>query len=407
MRKIISFFEYLLAFCIIMECESIIIWSVEYGKNVKIILLGLVTFSIGIIFLINIKKIRINRNNLILIIVFYIFSIIFIINNFNNFIKAVLFLLILFNFGIYQISITPSNNYSLMGKIINITVVFAIVSIVFWIFGSMLQILEPNTTIVVTRNKIAQNIHGYYNLYYESQIENTFGFKFYRNCGIFYEAPKYALLLSIALMGEVFLNKKNINFKSIILIITIISTFSLTGIILVVLVLFFNFIISKSNSKIYNNMKLILIFSLIIIIFIGVEGLLNIKSTTNSYSDRLDDYVAGYKAWKLNPIIGNGYLNMDIIRENMSYFRKKNIGFSNSIFRVLAQGGIVLISIYIIPIILWIKKSIYKWDLRKVFFGIGFIFLFITTSFSYNYLTMYILSLFIWEPRFGKSKIIK
>ena len=126
----------------------------------------------------------------------------------------------------------------------------------FWILGSVLKVLETNVEIIVTRNKIIQNIKGYYHLYYESQMENTFGFNFYRNCGIFYEAPKYSLLLSIALMMEVFLVKRKVTFKAIMLIVTIISTFSLTGIVLVVFVVLSNFMISKSNLKIFSYIKM-------------------------------------------------------------------------------------------------------------------------------------------------------
>ena len=86
---------------------------------------------------------------------------------------------------------------------------------------------------------------------------------------------------------------------------------------------------------------------------------------------------------------------MDIIRENMSEFRTRNIGFSNSIFRVLAQGGILLFSMYAFPVILWIKRAVYSKDFGRIFFAIGFILLFVTTSFPYNYLMLYLLTVFI------------
>jgi len=399
MKKItlINFLEYLLAFCIVIECESMLTWSIEYGKFIKILILSLLLFSVGFLTIINIRWIKVEKSKWELFLIFIMFSVIFVIINFNNVTKSVLFLLVLFIFGLYRTSIDSINHNSLelMKKIINVVFVLAIISIVFWILGSVLKVLETNVEIIVTRNKIIQNIKGYYHLYYESQMENTFGFNFYRNCGIFYEAPKYSLLLSIALMMEVFLVKRKVTFKAIMLIVTIISTFSLTGIVLVVFVVLSNFMISKSNLKIFSYIKWVSIFSLILITLIIIGNLLNVKSTTNSYSDRLDDYIAGYKAWTVNPIFGNGYLNMDIIRENMSEFRTRNIGFSNSIFRVLAQGGILLFSMYAFPVILWIKRAVYSKDFGRIFFAIGFILLFVTTSFPYNYLMLYLLTVFI------------
>ena len=399
MKKItlINFLEYLLAFCIVIECESMFTCSIDYATSIKILTLSLLLFSVGFLTIINIRWIKVEKSKWELFLIFIMFSVIFVIINFNNVTKSVLFLLVLFIFGLYRTSIDSINHNSLelMKKIINVVFVLAIISIVFWILGSVLKVLETNVEIIVTRNKIIQNIKGYYHLYYESQMENTFGFNFYRNCGIFYEAPKYSLLLSIALMMEVFLVKRKVTFKAIMLIVTIISTFSLTGIVLVVFVVLSNFMISKSNLKIFSYIKWVSIFSLILITLIIIGNLLNVKSTTNSYSDRLDDYIAGYKAWIVNPIFGNGYLNMDIIRENMSEFRARNIGFSNSIFRVLAQGGILLFSMYAFPVILWIKRAVYSKDFGRIFFAIGFILLFVTTSFPYNYLMLYLLTVFI------------
>ena len=307
MKKItlINFLEYLLAFCIVIECESMLTWSIEYGKFIKILILSLLLFSVGFLTIINIRWIKVEKSKWELFLIFIMFSVIFVIINFNNVTKSVLFLLVLFIFGLYRTSIDSINHNSLelMKKIINVVFVLAIISIVFWILGSVLKVLETNVEIIVTRNKIIQNIKGYYHLYYESQMENTFGFNFYRNCGIFYEAPKYSLLLSIALMMEVFLVKRKVTFKAIMLIVTIISTFSLTGIVLVVFVVLSNFMISKSNLKIFSYIKWVSIFSLILITLIIIGNLLNVKSTTNSYSDRLDDYIAGYKAWTVNPIL--------------------------------------------------------------------------------------------------------
>lgn len=146
--------------------------------------------------------------------------------------------------------------------------------------------------------------------------------------------------------------------------------------------------------------KILMVICLIILVFtIGrfINNMLEIKSSTTSYSDRIDDYVAGYKAWMENPLIGNGYGNNEVIKKYMSSFRKNNIGFSNSIFRVLAQGGVYLFSLYIIPCFICLFRGIKQRNKIQCLLSFLFIFLFITTSFPYNYIAIYLVSIMLLE----------
>ena len=164
MKKItlINFLEYLLAFCIVIECESMLTWSIEYGKFIKILILSLLLFSVGFLTIINIRWIKVEKSKWELFLIFIMFSVIFVIINFNNVTKSVLFLLVLFIFGLYRTSIDSINHNSLelMKKIINVVFVLAIISIVFWILGSVLKVLEPKVDLIIARNKIMQHFKG-------------------------------------------------------------------------------------------------------------------------------------------------------------------------------------------------------------------------------------------------------
>ena len=81
------------------------------------------------------------------------------------------------------------------------------------------------------------------------------------------------------------------------------------------------------------------------------------------------------------------------LRISDSSFRLKDIGYSNSVFRVLAQGGIYLAFMYIVPMIKTIQEAITTQNRKKFGFLLIFLYYFITTSFPYNYICY--MSLFV------------
>ena len=75
------------------------------------------------------------------------------------------------------------------------------------------------------------------------------------------------------------------------------------------------------------------------------------KSTSNSWKTRLDDYIVGFNVWRKSPIWGYGFNRWSVVTTYMSSFRQNNLGFSNGIFIVLVEGGLLLASTYILPAI--------------------------------------------------------
>lgn len=397
-----SILEYVIALCIILECESIWKWQINNGNKFKIIIFFIFIFCIFTILVLKSRSkqlLKINKSFIrIYLIPLIIYLILLIFMNRSNFINVLMFSMVCTLMLIYQHCVIKDGEaYRLFRKISNIVIIIASTSLIFFLFSSIIKIITPNTSIIVERNGLAQEIKGYLNLYYYSQKEIAFGVDIYRNTAIFYEAPKYALILCISLFYEMFLRRNLNKLNIIILSITILTTFSITGIILMISLIIIKLTIKIEKGTRSKIMTIIMaIFFIITIIWVTIY-MLRVKKSTTSYSARIDDYMAGYKAWKERLIIGSGYGNNEVIRKYMSSFRKDNIGFSNSIFRVLAHGGVYLCSLYIIPYLVSLISGIRKRKKTNIILSCMFIFLFITVSFPYNYIAIYLISVMILE----------
>ena len=76
------------------------------------------------------------------------------------------------------------------------------------------------------------------------------------------------------------------------------------------------------------------------------------KSDSASASIRYDDYVAGFLAWKDHFIFGSGLSSgIRAIESYMDTTIRSNLGYSNSFFVILAQGGIILGVLYFYPVV--------------------------------------------------------
>lgn len=388
--KLKSFLEMLVAICIVLDCETIWKWMNHSGYVKAGIFLCLVFSLIILIFFIQ-KKVKV-KTTIFLIILIYLG--IFVIRNiFESFINATQFAIIILLFYLYFRE--KENIYNVLNKVSTLVTILAIISIFFFIFGSVLHILKPTNNLTIYVNNNPKIVDSYFGLHYEVQKENTFGIELYRNTGIFYEAPKYTLILSIILMYELFILKNKNKKRNIILSITILTTMSLTGIFGLILI-WLGYIFFKDSIKTYKGILIKAVFFIILLLFsyefIDVFAkTMAIKSDTASYSTRMDNYIAGFKAWMDNPIFGAGYLNMKTIISYYSSFRLNDIGYSNSLFRILAQGGIFLILMYIIPIIKFLVTGFKNKNPDVIYFGALFIYFFITTSFSYNFIMILLL----------------
>lgn len=284
---------------------------------------------------------------------------------------------------------------------VDIVTIIGIISLLFWILGSNLHLINTNKYILSTWssfNNWAQLVPSYFNIYFEPQQINGL----IRNSAIFPEAPMASLHFTVALSIE-WLLRKNDKFhiaKLVILIICIISTFSSTGYIAVILLVCYKILLSK-NAFISKIKPVIIV--VVIVGIIVIQNILSQKLVTESGSIRIDDYVAAYNAWKDNPIMGLGIASSKI-QNYMSLWRGYNLGFSNTIMDILAHGGIYVSLIYVLALIYSIKESFKYKNWNMLMFIIIVIYLLFTTLFTNTLLLFNVLALIIYGSNIKESR---
>lgn len=354
-EKFNMFLQYLLAFLIILESRSVFSRFYE-GTSEKIIILLLI-FTLILIFLLNFNF-KLKKRYLLFLVFYLVYAFLFLLINVNsskiNFIVTFLLLFPL-SFLIYCVY-GKGQIEDLFKSYVNIMMVISCVSLFFFIFGSLTNMISTNVTKIIDWGG-AHIINGYSYLHFNSQTTVIFGKTILRNTSIFVEGPMFALHLMFAMSLSLFFKDKMLNKYSIVFGLTILSTLSVTGFLIYLFLLFYKYTFyNKSKSKIMLLPIVFIVFTIIGTVFLGD------KQTTNSYNIRYDDYIAGFLAFEKYPIFGSGFLNNNIVIKYMSNYRLYNTGLSNSFIIVLVQGGLYLILFYLIPIFLNCKKLIFSRD---------------------------------------------
>ncbi|MCO5935982.1 hypothetical protein NAF17_10570 [Mucilaginibacter sp. RB4R14] len=226
---------------------------------------------------------RISEGLLVILIPFLILSLIQTILGYNkNILTSISLLLAFLTYGF--ISKVVGDKF--IHVYIKLVLIFSIVSLIFF----PLTYVEPFMAIISTkiapmfkslndnnndlaigeenRNIIIYNFKNYASLYN-------------RNSGPFWEPGMFAVFINVALFFNIVISKKLINIRNIILITTIVTTFSTTGYI----ALIFIFLV---YSIFYSNSKLSLLYVLAIVIASIYIANLDILKTKilNQYSDK-------------------------------------------------------------------------------------------------------------------------
>ena len=381
--KISSVIDVILMFFLIISTNSIYV-NIEdaYNFNNYITILILVSFVCKII-LFKISK-EIFNKILILLGGYYSIVILISIINFSKFtINNVLYYFINFPLLLVIILLLREQNklQTWLINFINITTLLAIISLFFWILVSNLNIIAP-TDYLINKWSDGGVAVSYYNIYFETQRIAIMDNVIIRNSGIFAEAPMWNLILSIALMIQTLFLGRN-NYKTFILVLTILSTVSTTGIYIIGLIIAYKIIFEVSGWKKY--ITLILVPILLLVLSFVWEN----KSETVSASIRFDDYKAGIQAWFDSVFFGSGFLNgLRVIESYMDTTIRGNLGYSNSLFIILAQGGIILFILYLLPMMLILVRRKYSYNTK--FFIVLFIVILSTTIFVDTYIFAFI-----------------
>lgn len=245
----------------------------------------------------------------------------------------------------------------------NVVVLVAGLSLFFWIFGTLLRIMPGRLQMKYYWDYQWRTCYSYFLLYFENPIQSTsiLGFRTIRNCGIFTEAPGFTAILAYALCYELWIARRKIfHPRSLILYAALLSSLSSKGLVFSIVIFMLDYLrsINNRNSRIVKFISIVAIIILVLTFFNGFIQIYKYKTTTASYSIRVDDFMAELKAWRTRPFIGYGYMNNADIRRFARF--STTYGLSMGITALLAYGGIMLFAFYVLGFILSFNSPLIK-----------------------------------------------
>ena len=406
-----SITEYILCLLLILSCGSIFDNMANINFYISEIFMVLL-FLYVLVFLL--PKFRKQKKTFLKYIVFFVFYVayqgiyIIIHKNMPNMIvytfKMVIIFLLLLAFYLFN---DKDKIMEMIKKISKIIIIISVISIFFFTLGSYLHAIKPTNKVEIEFGNNRRAINSYFDIYFEAQETNIFGDYRIRNCAIFVEAPMFTIGLLIAISYELFLSKrKNKKINVIVLFITILTTMSTTGIAvgcgLIGLKIIQEIFSKKRNYKGKNILKLLTIMFLIVL---GIVAFIVIKDKWNSPSFmlRIDDYLAGYKAWEDHKIFGNGYQNYEAVQSHMSERVFNNMGQSNSIANLFAEGGLWIGMVYTLPAIYLLIRNFKNNKYNNIIFILTIILIFCTIIFTYSIMIINFIA-YAWSRMLRKEK---
>ncbi|EKK21028.1 hypothetical protein [Fructilactobacillus florum] len=268
-------------------------------------------------------------------------------------------------FGGVSFSIYRAKN--ILRAIVRMTCLLALLSLFFWILA---EVNFPVDDYLFIDWGSKHNVFGFYGLHFLAQEPaGFFGLNLIRNTGLYAEAPMFSFVLSVSFVFNLFYLQKDISyrFRNGLLLVTIFTTVSTTGILIAFLAIFGKFI--GDHHKFYTNLskrlRFLIAFFGSFTLLIGLGGILINKLNTfqGSVSIRSDDIHAGFSAFSKSPFFGNGIGNLHLIKRLMASYRLipgGNNGFSIGILEVMVYGGILLLLFYLVPLFLAVLRKDYR-----------------------------------------------
>lgn len=395
-RLIYNMYEYILVFSLIIHSRSI--WSYDSKIRIYFTFINIILLAIGSIGAIGLKgrliKKRIYFFMASIFVLLFVLSFIYLLSlhNLDGTLRLFVACALLLMYCICCIN-TQDDFINVMKKLYIVIFIVVVISLVMWFFGSILHVISPSGTIYSDWNN--RTVNTYYGIYYEPQTAYGLltGNSIIRNCAFFTEAPMCSFVFSIGLLiYEYILKGKSLCVRAIFYI-GIFSTICSTGYIILLLLIALKIVVYKPRNKLQFFLKL---FSLVAssLLLVLVWTIFMNKLDTMSGNTRVDDFFAGYKAWRENPIFGNGIENLLCIQQYMSSFRLNDNGFSNSIMQILSDGGVALFILYLFSAFVEVKKLLIIKDYYALSFVLLFLLMFSITLVSYTNLTVFFFCLF-------------
>lgn len=385
---------YLIAMGIMINCRSVWLSNPSWTSRLNIgLYLILVCGSIGLL-LINFNKIRNIKRTILMSLFVFLYFFVYLIFNSINFKNNLLLLSSLIIF-LWIVQIKGKRLPLILEAYSNVMIIIAVTSIIMWLICSLFKLMAPSGYVPfnwTSTEGIYKFIPTYKNIYFETQdITLPVIGNIIRNTAIFTEAPMASLNFCLAFLMKIVSGSKTK--ITIWLVIAILTTFSTTGYILLILVFFIKWL--ETNKK-YFIYKMLFVIPVLIFAVIGINLLIGQRATygTQSTSLRLDDYKVGLTTFLQYPLFGAGLGNNVALTENMASWRIYMTGFSNSITEVLAQGGMYIGCAYIYSFVKGIYLTVKFKSLNNFILVLGTFYLFCTTIFSYQYILLLLLVLF-------------
>lgn len=294
------------------------------------------------------------------------------------------------------------NIWNIALKFENLIYIYAIITLIMWVSVCMLNII-PATGEIISSWGGERRYPLYFGVFTTRQTQEFMGRTWMRNQGFFAEGPMYNLVLIIAVCIEAFvapLDRKSGKYiwngmdlrKIVVLVIADISTFTITGMILLVAIAAFKYCLMPSKTVLRGVIKWLGAIGVLIFAMYIANNLFLVKADTGSWEVRFDDFLAGYKAWRDNIWFGNGYDTMEAITNYMSSKRSYNMGYSSGVFSILAQGGIALAVNYCIGFLGYVIYSIKIHRYELISMLIIILLILVTSIFHYTFAMMLLLA---------------
>lgn len=210
---------------------------------------------------------------------------------------------------------------------------------------------------------------GYLGILYTIQNESFHGYLIPKFTLFYVEPPLANFVFLICLSTELLLRRTPRILPAALLTFCSLASFSTTGIILLP-VIWFAFLVTSQPlvglRKKYISARILYWVCLISAIsVIPIWAILH-KSNTKSLMIHNRDIVAGLYSFLDSPVTGHGLGNY---QDSFLAFGGSN-GSSSGLFSVLAQAGLLLLFLYLIPICIYLWIGIHSKNERLIYFGI-------------------------------------
>ena len=372
--RFVDFLEYVLLFLVILEFNTAYL---EFGRFPTFLFYGTVFLTFLLLLF---RKGAINIGPL--LVFYYLGSFLPLMNVYpgteKRFIK--LFWIVIPLFMLYFSSlrrVSFDRIISFLIKYSNIVVILALISLVYWVFGTNLEMIQPTLYVPNSwRGDGVRLIPTYHFIYFETQQSSFMGYETVRNSGIFNEGPMYNMVLCVALSMELFLRTRKSVWRIIVLIITIFTTFTTTGFLFLgVAIAWVVFVFFSQKARVFIIASLpLLIIGMMNFSNAIVEDKEDSSSGASSVDARTTDILTCIDIGLANPVLGQGLFTKKAAENEGGTY-----GFSNSLFTIFADGGLYTVFLYfaalvLIPLRYFSRKRMIFWPLLMFSFFIIFAF---------------------------------